>query len=82
MIIKNLLLIALFSVISQPAICDTSSEKVIQQDDELQRKINIDGNVNETAWEKGTSLSDFRVVDPETLDNPSHKTELRLLHYQ
>ena len=72
--IKNLLLIALISVISQRAICDTSSEKVIHQDYELQKKINIDGNVNEPAWEGGTSLSDFRVVDPETLDNPSHKT--------
>ena len=82
MIIKNLLLIALFSVISQPAICDTSSKKVIQQDDELQKKINIDGNVNEIAWEGGTSLSDFRVVDPETLDKPSHKTEVRLLYDQ
>ena len=80
--LKNLLLIALFSVISQRAICETSSETVIQQDNELQKKINIDGNVNETAWLGGTSLSNFRVVDPETLDNPSHKTEVRLLYDQ
>ena len=80
--LKNLLLIALFSVISQRAICETSSETVIQQDNELQKKINIDGNVNETAWQGGTSLSDFRVVDPETLENPSHKTEVRLLYDQ
>ena len=76
------MLIALFSVTSQRAICDTSLEKAIQQDDELQKKINIDGNVNETAWQGGTSLSNFRVVDPETLDKPSHKTEVRLLYDQ
>ena len=80
--IKNLLLIALFSVINERAICDPISEKVIQQDYELKGKINIDGIVNETAWDGGTLLSDFRVVDPETLVNPSHKTEVRLLYDQ
>ena len=80
--IKNLLLSTATILAAQQAVCGTLSESLIQRVVALQEKIIIDGSLNEPVWELGKKLSDFRVVDPETLDTPSHKTEVKLLYDQ
>ena len=67
---------------AQQAVCDNLFESPIQRVKALRDKIVIDGSIEEPVWKRGTKLSDFRVVDPESLGIPSHGTAVKLLYDQ
>jgi len=80
--IKNLLLATAITLTAQQAVCANLFERPIQRVEALRDKIIIDGSIEEPVWKRGTKLSDFRVVDPESLGIPSHRTALELLYDQ
>jgi len=42
--------------------------------------IRIDGKLDEAAWDLATVVTDFRVVDPDTLIKPRWKTTLKIIY--
>jgi len=40
----------------------------------------IDGRIDEAAWLEQPVLGDYRVVEPDTLDDPAYATELRMFY--
>lgn len=53
---------------------------VLLRVDHAEAAINIDGQLDETAWTRATAHSELRVIQPDTLAVPPHKTDIRLFY--
>lgn len=46
----------------------------------VNEEIKVDGVLSESAWEKAVSISDFVQLDPYEGENPTEKTEVKILY--
>lgn len=46
----------------------------------INEEIKIDGDLSEQAWKKAIPISDFVQLDPYEGENPSEKTEVKILY--
>ena len=53
---------------------------ILQQENDSEALIKIDGVLDEKIWEKQDVIDDFLVIDPDTLQDPPYQTELRMFY--
>ncbi|MBA58081.1 MAG: hypothetical protein CMQ40_02800 [Gammaproteobacteria bacterium] len=80
--IFSALFFALLFATSPKAISETMAPTPINKETNLREKITVDGVLDESVWELGTLLTDFKVVEPDTLEKPEYDTDVSILYDQ
>jgi len=67
-------------VAQAPIPISASSPIILPSYAESEVEIRIDGRLDEAVWQSNPGVDGFRVVDPDTVEKPFHRTLVRMLY--